>query len=107
MNLGEHQVWLANFYRTRQWYDLSYAIRLNFLSEEVGELSQALRALELGRDHPGEPLQTLATKEAQVKEELADVFDQVLILADKYGLTPADLIAQSETKFHQRFAQED
>lgn len=103
MTIGEHQTWLVDFYRSRQWYDLSYAIRLNFLSEEVGEVSQALRAFEIGRDHPGEPSRSLTDKENQVREELADVLDQVLILAAKYGMTPTDLIKQSETKLAQRF----
>ncbi len=52
MNLTAHQQWLINFYQKRGWYQLSPFIRVNFISEEVGELSRAVRAIEIGRDHP-------------------------------------------------------
>lgn len=48
MTLSEHQHWLTDFYKQRNWYQLSPFIRLNFLTEEVGEVSQAIRAVEIG-----------------------------------------------------------
>ena len=78
-------------------------IRLNFLMEEVGELAQTVRAIELGRDHPGETSQTPTELNDHLKEELANVLDQVLILSDKYQLDVDELIVQSETKLKKRF----
>lgn len=54
MIIDEHRQWLINFYKQRDWYQYSPFIRLNFLMEEVGELAQTVRSIELGRDHPGE-----------------------------------------------------
>lgn len=106
MSLQAHQTWLRGFYQRRGWYQLSPFIRINFLTEEVGELSRAVRAIEIGREHPGEKEQTPAQKDANLKEELADVLDQVLIIASKYDIDPETLLAQSETKLHRRFPQD-
>ncbi len=73
-----------------------------FLTEEVGELSRAIRAIEIGRDHPGEH-ETAAEREYNLHEELADVMDQVLILCDKYDVDPDSLMAFSEKKLKKRF----
>lgn len=32
MNISEHQAWLTDFYKERDWYKLSPFIRLNFLT---------------------------------------------------------------------------
>lgn len=63
----------------------------------MGELSRAIRAIEIGRDHPGEH-ETAAEREYNLHEELADVMDQVLILCDKYDVDPDSLMAFSEKK---------
>ncbi|WP_412989932.1 MazG nucleotide pyrophosphohydrolase domain-containing protein [Pediococcus siamensis] len=102
MDLKAHQDWLIDFYKGRNWYQYSSAIRINYLTEEVGELSRAVRALEIGRDHPGEQ-QTMASKQRNLEEELADVLDQVLILCGKYDVDPKDLLRFSEEKLKQRF----
>jgi hypothetical protein len=70
MTLSEHQHWLTDFYKQRNWYQLSPFIRLNFLTEEVGEVSQAIRAVEIGRDHPGEIEQSPAAQRDHLHEEL-------------------------------------
>lgn len=103
MTLTEHQQWLVHFYQKHNWYAYSPFIRLNFLTEETGELSRAIRALEIGRDHPGEPVKSQHALDANLKEELADVLDQVLILSDKFGIDPESLLEQSERKLTQRF----
>ncbi len=90
------------FIKRRDWYQYSSFIRLNFLTEEVGELSRAIRAIEIGRDHPGEH-ETAAEREYNLHEELADVMDQVLILCDKYDVDPDSLMAFSEKKLKKRF----
>lgn len=102
MNLKQHQEWLVDFYKKRDWYKYSSFIRLNFLTEEVGELSRAIRAIEIGRDHPGEH-ETQGEREYNLHEELADVMDQVLILCDKYDVDPDSLMAFSEKKLRKRF----
>lgn len=96
-------MWLTSFYKKRNWFQYSTFIRLNFLFEEVGELAQCIRSIELGRDHPGEEMQNQSELNAHLKEELADVLDQVLILSEKYNIDLDDLIAQSQTKLKQRF----
>ncbi|USS90648.1 MazG-like family protein [Fructilactobacillus carniphilus] len=103
MDINRHQDWLINFYKQRDWYDYSPIIRMNFLNEETGELSRAIRAYEIGRDHPGEAAESDEQRLADIKEEMADVLDQVLILSDHYNLSVADLLEQSETKLKQRF----
>lgn len=103
LNLTEHKQWLVDFYKQRNWYQYSPFIRLNYLNEETGEVCRAVRSLEIGRDHPGEQEKPKQEDLANLKEELADTLDQVLILADKYGIEPAELLQQSEHKIKQRF----
>ncbi|WP_395318211.1 MazG nucleotide pyrophosphohydrolase domain-containing protein [Fructilactobacillus frigidiflavus] len=102
-SLKAHQKWLVNFYKDRDWYNYSTLIRLNFLSEEVGELNRAVRSIELGRDHPGEANKTETELQYNLREELADCLDQILIIADKYDIDPQVLIKQSEAKIKARF----
>ncbi|EHO50034.1 MazG nucleotide pyrophosphohydrolase domain protein [Lentilactobacillus kisonensis F0435] len=72
------------------------------MTEEVGELFRAIRAIEIGRDHPGESTST-KDRNYNLHEELADVMDQVLILCDKYDVDPDSLMAFSEEKLKKRF----
>lgn len=102
-HLETHQAWLTQFYTQRDWYQYSPLIRLNFLSEEVGELSRAIRTIELGRDHPGEAVQSTDAKYDNLKEELADCFDQLLIICSKYQIKPSELSQYSEHKLTERF----
>ena len=53
--------------------------------------------------YTGKPVQNEADLEANLKEELADVLDQVLILSAKFKIDPNDLLAQSEHKLKARF----
>ncbi|MCH4160717.1 MAG: MazG-like family protein [Bifidobacterium sp.] len=103
MDIHAHANWLKNFYISRQWYPYPPFVRLAFLNEELGELAQAVRTHEIGRDHPDERQQTETEQLNHIREELADVFDNVLIMADKYGLTPDDLMEASESKLQARF----
>ncbi|KIS03828.1 MazG nucleotide pyrophosphohydrolase domain-containing protein [Paucilactobacillus wasatchensis] len=106
MQLNQHQQWLINFYQQRDWYKLSPFIRLNFISEEVGELSRAVRAIEIGRDHPGEKKQTPSQLTDNLMEEMADTLDQVIVLSSLYGIKAEDLIKYSEQKLKRRFENE-
>lgn len=103
MNLKTHQSWLVAFYKRRDWYQYSPFIRLNFLTEEVGELSRAVRAIEIGRDHPGETKQSQKDLKDNLVEELADVLDQVLIMANKFDIDPEILLEYSQDKLTKRF----
>ncbi|WP_137596719.1 MazG nucleotide pyrophosphohydrolase domain-containing protein [Paucilactobacillus kaifaensis] len=106
MQINEHQQWLTDFYRHRGWYQLSPFIRLNFISEEIGELSRAVRSLEIGRDHPGEQSLTEAELRDNLMEELADALDQLLVLGSHYDIKAADLLNYSEKKLQQRYKDE-
>ncbi|KRM69930.1 hypothetical protein FD06_GL000096 [Apilactobacillus ozensis DSM 23829 = JCM 17196] len=101
--INEHQAWLKDFYNSKEWYELSPFIRMNFISEEIGELARAVRALEIGRDHPGEKKKSHSQWDDNLHEELADLLDQVLILASKYGISGEELLKYSENKLHKRF----
>lgn len=103
VELEDHQRWLVDFYKKRNWYNFSPEIRMNFLTEEVGELARAIRTFEIGRDHPGEEKKTRTEKFDNLKEELADVIDQVLILCEKYGIDPKKILEFSEKKLTNRF----
>lgn len=102
MTLKQYQDWLVDFYKSRDWYQYSSFIRLNFLTEEVGELSRAIRAIEIGRDHPGEST-SAKDRNYNLHEELADVMDQVLILCSQYDVDPDSLMGFSERKLEKRF----
>lgn len=103
MLINDHQRWLRDFYRSKHWYELSPEWRMNFITEEEGELARAVRAIEIGRSHPGEKTATTAEKEYNLREEMADIIDQVLILADKYGVSGEELLQFSEDKLKKRW----
>ncbi|MFC6261264.1 MazG nucleotide pyrophosphohydrolase domain-containing protein [Levilactobacillus fujinensis] len=103
MTITEHQDWLVDFYQRRNWYQYSPFVHLNFLTEETGEVSRAIRAIEIGRDHPGEKKATPEELRANLKEELADALDQVLVISSLYDIDAQDLLQASEQKLKQRF----
>ncbi len=47
MDITDYQKWVSEFYKKRNWYQYNSFIRSNFLSEEVGELAQAIRNMKL------------------------------------------------------------
>lgn len=101
--LLEYKKWVNSFYRKRNWYQYDTFIRLNFLMEEVGELSQAVRKYEIGRDRPDE-LKTDSTQNLEcIKEELGDVLDNIMILADKYNFDIHEVIDEHISKFEKRY----
>ena len=101
MDINEHQQWLVKFYEKRDWFKYPPQDRVNYITEELGELSRAVRTIEVGRDHPGEKI--LNQKEDNLREEMADVIDQVLVLAAKYDIKPDELLEYSENKLKKRF----
>ncbi len=107
MDFPEYQGWISAFYKKRGWYQLAPFIRMNFLSEETGEVARAVRSLEIGRDRPDEEAQTYQAGIANLTEELGDVLDNVFILADKYEIQLEDILRAHKQKLSQRFQNEN
>ncbi len=82
---------------------MNTSIRLNFLVEEIGELSQAIRKYEIGRDRPDKVAESRAESLNHIKEELGDVLDNVLILADKDNLDIDEIIHEHVEKLEKRY----
>lgn len=103
MNILEYQKWITEFYKERGWYDLNAFIRVNFLTEEVGEVSKAIRTIEIGRDRPDEETLPKAQQINNLKEELGDVLDNLFILADKYDIDLTEIMTSHQDKLTQRY----
>ncbi|MGT2906840.1 MazG nucleotide pyrophosphohydrolase domain-containing protein [Streptococcus dentiloxodontae] len=106
MDFKDYQNWVKTFYQSRNWYQYNSFIRSNFLTEEVGELAQAVRKYEIGRDRPDEAAATQAENLAAIKEELGDVLDNIIILADKYDLSLEDIVISHKEKIEKRFEED-
>lgn len=105
MDIEAYQKWISDFYRKRNWYQYDVFIRSNFLIEEVGELAQAIRKREIGRDRPDELFQSDVENLEDIKEELGDVLDNIFILADKYGISLEEIAQTHQEKLERRFAE--
>lgn len=103
MEISDYQTWLTEFYHQRGWYELSPFIRVNFLTEETGEVSRAIRALEIGRDRPDEHIKSERELKNDLTEELGDVLDNLLILASKYDISLTEIMQQHQIKLLDRF----
>src|SRR6476661_6303445 len=99
MDIVAFQRWVEEFYEKRSWSQYNAFIRLNFLTEEVGEVSRVVRAIEIGRDRPDEDAKT----EEELKEELGDVLSNLIILSQKYDLDLQDIMDAHVTKLSKRF----
>ena len=103
MNINEYTKWLIDFYKKRSWYDYNTFIRVNFLTEEVGEVSRAVRSLEIGRDRPDEETKSEERYKENLMEELGDVLDNIIILADKYDISLDEIMNYHKNKLEERF----
>lgn len=103
MNINEFQQWTHDFYNKRNWYELDIFKRLAFLTEEVGEVSRAIRAIEIGRDRPDEISLDNHQKKDALKEELGDVFANLSIIIDKYDLSIEEILRDHRSKLDARF----
>lgn len=103
MNILEYQKWITDFYKKRGWYDLNSFIRVNFLTEEVGEISKAIRTIEIGRDRPDEAAIPKVKQIENLKEELGDVLDNLFILADKYQIDLTEIMESHKEKLTKRY----
>ncbi len=105
--INEFQEWLVAFYKERDWYDYNPYIRMGFLIEELGELSSAIRTVEIGRDRPDQPTRTKEENFDNLVEEMADVFSNLLILADKYDISVETMMQHNKNKLTERFKTND
>ncbi|EOA3903066.1 MazG-like family protein [Bacillus cytotoxicus] len=103
MNIVEFQRWIEEFYEKRNWLQYNAFIRLNFLTEEVGEVSRVVRAIEIGRDRPDEQTKGQEELARELKEELGDVLANLIILSQKYDLDLQDIMEAHVTKLSKRF----
>lgn len=103
MDVREYQDWVSRFYKERNWYAYNPFIRANFLCEEVGELAQAIRKMEIGRDRPDEPVSNPEENLLHIREELGDVLDNLFIIADKYQISLEEIMASHKRKLEERF----
>ena len=106
MKINEYNSWVIDFYKKRNWYQYDPFIRVGFLTDEVGEISRAIRGVEIGRDRPDESAKDQAYYRENLMEELGDVFDNVLILADKYDIALEDIMGHHKAKLEERFKEE-
>ncbi|WP_459501763.1 MazG nucleotide pyrophosphohydrolase domain-containing protein [Bacillus sp. C1] len=103
MNIIEFQSWVEEFYEKRSWSQYNSFIRLNFLTEEVGEVSRVVRAIEIGRDRPDEQEKRVEELKIELKEELGDVLANLIILSQKYDLDLQDIMEAHVEKLSRRF----
>ena len=103
MNIAEFQRWVEEFYEKRSWSQYNSFIRLNFLTEEVGEVSRVVRAIEIGRDRPDEQTKQVEELKMELKEELGDVLANLIILSQKYDLDLQDIMNAHVEKLSKRF----
>lgn len=103
MDIETYQQWISDFYKERGWYRYDPFIRVNFLSEEVGEVARAIRTLEIGRDRPDEKVASQKEQIDNLVEELGDVLDNLFILADKYEISLQEIMTAHRQKLEARF----
>ncbi|URZ86642.1 MazG-like family protein [Floricoccus penangensis] len=92
MNTKEYEKWVIDFYRNRGWYEYDPFVRINYLTEEVGEVSDSVKDLENTLDKNPENNGEISNKKDKLLNELGDVLDNIIILADKYDMTLEDVI---------------
>ena len=103
MEMNDYTSWVVDFYKRRDWYNYNPFIRVTFLAEEVGEVSRAVRSLEIGRDRPDERVEDELFYKENLMEELGDVLDNILVLADKYDITLDEIMEHHKNKLEERF----
>lgn len=103
MQFSDYQQWVSEFYRAQNWDRHDAFRRLAYLTEEVGEVACAVRAIEIGRERPDEAEQDLAQKRENLIEELGDVLDNLFILAAKYDISLEEVAQKHQAKFIKRY----
>lgn len=104
MNATEFQQWVENYYKSRGWSDLDIFIRIGFLAEETGEVSRAIRALEIGRDRPDEEVESYSENREDLIGELDDVLGNVAVIANKYDISLEEVFKAHTDKLNERYS---
>ncbi|AHG82234.1 MazG nucleotide pyrophosphohydrolase [Bibersteinia trehalosi USDA-ARS-USMARC-188] len=103
MHFSDYQKWGREFYQQQGWYERDVFRRLAYLTEEVGEVAAAVRAIEIGYERPDKADLNEKEKCQALIEELGDVLDNLCVLADKYGIELEEVIAVHQAKFNNRY----
>ncbi|MXQ55998.1 MazG nucleotide pyrophosphohydrolase domain-containing protein [Shimazuella alba] len=106
MDVTEFQKWVKDYYDSRGWSELDIFIRIGFLAEETGEVARAIRALEIGRDRPDEGDKSSEENKQNLKEELGDVLGNVIVIANKYGISLDEIFQLHKQKLLHRYTNE-
>ncbi|MFC4306937.1 MazG nucleotide pyrophosphohydrolase domain-containing protein [Cohnella boryungensis] len=104
MDIANFQQWVKQYYRERGWAELDIFVRIGFLAEETGEVARAIRALEIGRDRPDEPIGSYEENKAQLTEELGDVLGNLIVIANKYDISLEEIFLSHQTKLDHRYS---
>lgn len=103
MEFNQFQNWVKEFYEQRGWSDYGPFIRMGFMMEEVGEVSRAVRALEIGRDRPDESDRLQQELQQEFIEELGDVLGNVILLANMYNVSLKKIAEVHKEKLLKRY----
>ncbi|WP_324683592.1 MazG-like family protein [Bibersteinia trehalosi] len=103
MHFSDYQKWVREFYQQQGWYERDVFRRLAYLTEEVGEVAAAVRAIEIGYERLDKADLNEKEKRQALIEELGDVLDNLCVLADKYGIELEEVIAVHQAKFNNRY----
>ncbi|RKO62038.1 MazG nucleotide pyrophosphohydrolase domain-containing protein [Caldibacillus debilis] len=79
-------------------------IRIGFLAEETGEVARAIKALEIGRDRPGEPAGSLEENKRKLTEELGDVLGNLIVIANRYDIPLEEVFQSPKKKLSERYS---
>jgi NTP pyrophosphatase (non-canonical NTP hydrolase) len=97
---------VKGYYDSRGWSDLDIFICIGFLAEETGEVARAIRALEIGRDRPDEGYKSNEENKQNLMEELGDVLGNVIVIANKYGISLDEIFQLHKQKLLHRYTSE-
>src|SRR5699024_5341450 len=103
MEAKEFQKWIAEYYQSRGWTDLDIFVRIGFLSEETGEVTRAIRSIEIGRDRSDEHTALLAERKRNLTEELGDLLGNIVVMTNKYNIYLEEIFLEHKRKLSERY----
>ncbi|WP_163654805.1 MazG nucleotide pyrophosphohydrolase domain-containing protein [Listeria sp. PSOL-1] len=106
MEAKEFQMWVNQYYKGRNWSEFDIFTRIGFLAEETGEVARAIRAMEIGRDHPEEMEKQRVIYEQELTEELGDVLGNVMAIANHYDISVEAIFSAHVSKLKNRYQKE-
>jgi NTP pyrophosphatase (non-canonical NTP hydrolase) len=103
--MKEFQKWVSEFNSQRNWTQYDSFQRMGFLIEETGELAQAIRTYEIGRDRPDEVIKPEPELKQALLEELGDILANLSLISEKYNFSLEEAAEAHKTKLLNRFVQ--